>query len=483
MSLPLTIGLSAQVNRSVQRLRLGFAQRLERMRAIAAFLLLASISTTQVAVADDRGEAVGKVLSARGATAHIDGGAVRFIGKGDPIYKGDIISTARRSFAVISMVDKTNVTVRPRTVLRFDNFEVKPKRESAIVSLFRGGLRALTGFISKRRSDAFQIKTPIATIGIRGTEFDARICAAGDCGEEVAGLKRTANLERRSEVVGRVVALRGKAQKETADGKVLPISSMTPVVVGDVLSTAAKSFVVIVYRDGTRMTLLQNTQFKVEALDTAGNNPDQARKKVAKESAVFRLFRGGLRVLSGLIGKRNPNAFRINAATATIGIRGTAFDAICEGSSCADGSGVFVSTRSGTALLNGNPVSSGQVGVVEQGVFRFVPKLPTLPTLPETVTPESFDVDEQKLWQEGALEGAPDGLYLACRSGHCAVDDVDLGQGEALYKGDSAQPAERLIEIPQFLTADPYFKSESLLNAPLSIDTEVGSNSEACIVP
>lgn len=239
---------------------------------------------------------------------------------------------------------------------------------------------------------------------------------------------------------------------------------------------------VIVYRDGTRMTLLQNTQFKVEALDTAGNRPKSAEKKPAKESAVFRLFRGGLRVLSGLIGKRNPGGFRINAATATIGIRGTTFDAICEGSSCADGSGVFVSTQSGTALLNGNAVNSGQVGVVEQGVFRFVPTLPTAPTLPPALSPEAIDVDEQQLWQEGSLEGTPDGLYLACRSGHCAVDDVDLGKGEALFKGDEAQPARRLVEIPQFLTADPYFKSQSLLNAPLSIDTEVDA-SEACVVP
>ena len=482
MSSLLTMALSAQQHQFFRSSCRRFTELLGSLRAIAAVFIVLAICAPQVAAADDRGAAVGKVLSARGATAHVDGGAVRFLGRGDPIYKGDVISTARRSFAVIKMVDKTNVTVRPKTVLRFDNFEVKPKRESAIVSLFRGGLRALTGFISKRKRDAFKIKTPIATIGIRGTEFDARICAEGDCGGEATGLKRASNLVRRSEVVGRVVALRGKAQRETADGKVSPVGSMSPVVVGDLLSTEARSFMVIVYRDGTRMTLLQNTQFKVEALDTAGNRPKSVEKKAAKESAVFRLFRGGLRVLSGLIGKRNPGGFRINAATATIGIRGTTFDAICEGSSCADGSGVFVSTQSGTALLNGNAVNSGQVGVVEQGVFRFVPTLPTAPTLPPALSPEAIDVDEQQLWQEGALEGTPDGLYLACRSGHCAVDDVDLGKGEALFKGDEAQPARRLVEIPQFLTADPYFKSQSLLNAPLSIDTEVDA-SEACVVP
>ena len=121
MSSLLTMALSAQQHQFFRSSCRRFTELLGSLRAIAAVFIVLAICAPQVAAADDRGAAVGKVLSARGATAHVDGGAVRFLGRGDPIYKGDVISTARRSFAVIKMVDKTNVTVRPKTVLRFDN--------------------------------------------------------------------------------------------------------------------------------------------------------------------------------------------------------------------------------------------------------------------------------------------------------------------------------------------------------------------------
>ena len=37
--------------------------------------------------------------------------------------------------------------------------------------MFRGGLRTITGAIGKRNRNAYRVKTPVATIGIRGTEW------------------------------------------------------------------------------------------------------------------------------------------------------------------------------------------------------------------------------------------------------------------------------------------------------------------------
>ena len=44
------------------------------------------------------------------------------------------------------------------------------------MQLLRGGFRAVTGFISKGSPDAAKVQTATATIGIRGTDFDARLC-------------------------------------------------------------------------------------------------------------------------------------------------------------------------------------------------------------------------------------------------------------------------------------------------------------------
>lgn len=490
---------------------------LKRLFAVIALLL------PPMLLADERGESVGSVLNARGATAHNESGAIRFLGKGDRIYKGDVISTAARSFAVVSMADKTKLTVRPGSVLRVNEFNVKPKKENVLISLFRGGLRAITGFVSKRRSNAFRLRTGVATIGIRGTEFDARLCEEDDCSAEASKLKRNKRLERKSEVIGRVVARRGSTFRETAESKKLPISSGAPVVVGDVLTTGKNSFMVVVYRDRSRMTLLENTRFKIEALASSGTTAGgdgasagssakkqagktatapakrstaQAEQPAKKENAVFRLFRGGLRVITGLIGRRNPSGFRIRTGVATIGIRGTAFDAVCPGGDCAGPQGVYVRTREGTAMLNDNPVPTGRIGRFAQGNFQFVNQLPLqLDLAPpgsiktdekrleqlDSPAPESIDVDEQPLFQQSDIGGTPQGLYLACRSGHCSVDDVDLGPGEALYKGTDA-PAQRLVEIPQFLTADPYLNSEQLLVAPPATGSPVTAP-ETCAVP
>ncbi|MGB1110028.1 MAG: hypothetical protein ACPG4N_06715, partial [Gammaproteobacteria bacterium] len=76
---------------------------------------------------------------------------------------------------------------------RFHHQALSPKQDSAIFSLIRGGLRVITGLISKRRQEAVRFHTPVATVGIRGTAFDLRcdgLCAGlgRDMGEVGRGL-------------------------------------------------------------------------------------------------------------------------------------------------------------------------------------------------------------------------------------------------------------------------------------------------------
>ncbi|MGB5440478.1 MAG: hypothetical protein WBN90_12625, partial [Gammaproteobacteria bacterium] len=52
--------------------------------------------------------------------------------------------------------------------------------EKAVYNLFKGGMRAFTGAIGKKHPDAYKVKTPVATIGIRGTGHNTRVCS-GDC--------------------------------------------------------------------------------------------------------------------------------------------------------------------------------------------------------------------------------------------------------------------------------------------------------------
>ena len=98
---------------------------------------------------------------------------------------GDTVLSGAAGFARIEMTDKAELVVRPNTQLKIERytFEVdRPNADDSVLSVLKGGLRTVTGLIGKRgKQDAYQLKTTTATIGIRGTQFDMRLCA-GDCG-------------------------------------------------------------------------------------------------------------------------------------------------------------------------------------------------------------------------------------------------------------------------------------------------------------
>ena len=124
-----------------------------------------------------------------------------------------------------------------------------------------------------------------------------------------------------AERVGEVIFVQSVATAQQPGAAPRFLEKGTALQEGDVISTAAKGFAVIGFRDGTKMTLRPNTTFAI----------DKLRHDAGEESGVFRLLKGGVRALTGLIGKRNPQGMEVNTSTAMIGIRGTSFDArLCD---------------------------------------------------------------------------------------------------------------------------------------------------------
>jgi hypothetical protein len=124
----------------------------------------------------------GTVILAKGVvTATAADKSNRVLAKGASIEEGDIINTANKSFAVIRMLDNTKLTLKPGTTIAIGKFSVEEGKEEGCINLVKGGLRTVTGLIGKRKPDSFQVDTPIASIGIRGTDFITRICAGDEC--------------------------------------------------------------------------------------------------------------------------------------------------------------------------------------------------------------------------------------------------------------------------------------------------------------
>ena len=105
------------------------------------------------------------------------GGQSRALRRGEAVQAGDTINTGRGR-AQIRFKDGAKVSLQPNTEFRVDEYNYEGKedgKERSFFSLLKGGLRAISGLIGHRNKDTFRVNTPVATIGIRGTEFLAQV--------------------------------------------------------------------------------------------------------------------------------------------------------------------------------------------------------------------------------------------------------------------------------------------------------------------
>ncbi|MDP6271444.1 MAG: FecR family protein [Alphaproteobacteria bacterium] len=103
---------------------------------------------------------------------------VRKIALKDQVYQNEKISTGSASATEITFKDETKLTIGPDSDVTLDNFVYKPGPVSGslIMTVSKGVMRFTTGKLSKT---SYLIKTPTATIGIRGTIFTVYVAANG----------------------------------------------------------------------------------------------------------------------------------------------------------------------------------------------------------------------------------------------------------------------------------------------------------------
>jgi len=97
---------------------------------------------------------------------------------GTKIYTLQTVITGQKSAAQFLMNDATNLAVGPNSRLKLDKFVYNPnpsKRRLALTNA-KGMLRFVTGTSPSR---TYSIKTPVATIGIRGTMLDIFVDSDG----------------------------------------------------------------------------------------------------------------------------------------------------------------------------------------------------------------------------------------------------------------------------------------------------------------
>lgn len=125
----------------------------------------------------------------------------------------------------------------------------------------------------------------------------------------------------------RIVSATGDTMLMRAGQIATPATRAEMIRSGDRLRTGARSSVELAFEDGMRMTLGPRTDLLIDEYFFESN----------RSRGFFALARGSLRTVSGLLGRTDPDAFRLSTPTATLGVRGTDFtthQGICDADAC-----------------------------------------------------------------------------------------------------------------------------------------------------
>lgn len=105
-----------------------------------------------------------------GATASV----AATVSQGQRLQAGSMVVTGPKSQAILRFDDGQYVVLHENTEFKVNQYSfVKedPSKDRFGFELLKGAMRAVTALISSRNPKSYQVRTPQATIGIRGTDF------------------------------------------------------------------------------------------------------------------------------------------------------------------------------------------------------------------------------------------------------------------------------------------------------------------------
>ena len=97
--------------------------------------------------------------------------------QGSSVFQNDIIITGGQSRAQILLLDQTAINISQKANLKIDHFVLGGSDEGLHIKVGAGTFRFISGKIASRSPKKVNVETPIATIGVRGTEFIGGIAA------------------------------------------------------------------------------------------------------------------------------------------------------------------------------------------------------------------------------------------------------------------------------------------------------------------
>ena len=243
------------------------------------WLLAACILIPSVAKAN-----IGSVASLAGEHAQLERARNKSVlTKNAGILSNDLVIVGSNTTAELKFVDNTNVKITANSRLLIDDFVYDPKNADAGklgIRVALGSVRYASGQIAKNNPQQVNIKTPTATIAVRGTDFSMTVDEAGRSMVVLLPSCTTEDALKKFEIVGNCVT--GSIEVMTALGSVTLNQPFTATYVID--SNQAPLPPVAVPMDLASVTRNDSILKPPASITEAKNDRDEKKKSTVKES-------------------------------------------------------------------------------------------------------------------------------------------------------------------------------------------------------
>ena len=417
-------------------------------------------------------------------------GGQKALKTGDEIFAQDMLKTLEGSVLKISFVDGAEITLRPDTNIFIEKYSQK----EAEIEIIKGGIRIVTGEIAKQNPDLYKVTTPDGAVTARtkGSDFLVRICGK-DCDQEnkkMDGPIMKTNLP----VIAKVVAIKGEVIVGNKYKRQLDLGY--PVYRTEHIVSSKDSYAQLQFVDGSSVTVQSESKFNIT---------DYKYNETGKENiSVFELLQGGLRFVTGSLGKIDQDAFSLHTPVATVGVNGTDFTVNCVGNCSSRG---IVSHVIDGSINQRNESGTYVLEAGSYGAIRSQQSSPIVTTAAPVAfynniapPPSQASVNTESLFASSAGTVGP-GTHVSVKDGQVAVagsagEPVAVGANlsvavgksgsvESLTSASGFQMLDSTYTVPSTVAFAPATSVNTIvIGGPggIDINTATGSSAVTTIV-
>ena len=123
----------------------------------------------------------GTVDFAEGDATIDNAGTARLAKEGDQVRVGETITTFPKAEVHLKMADGAYFSLRENSKITITRYRANgDDSDESLVDLAKGAMRAVTGWIGRYKRENYKVRTPMVTIGVRGTDHEPTHLLEGD---------------------------------------------------------------------------------------------------------------------------------------------------------------------------------------------------------------------------------------------------------------------------------------------------------------